>query len=173
MTTVRCLLAIAASQHWMIHQMDVNNAFLHGYLHEEVYMTMLQGVANSHNKVCLLRKSLYGLKQASRQWHEKLMIELKTLGFSQSKNDYLFVKNQGTLITIMVVYVDDILITGNHIDEITSIKQHLDRVFTITDLGQLHFFLGIEVSYTSQGVVLTQKKKIHRGPISFKWFVHI
>lgn len=112
MTTVRCLLAVATSQQWLVHQLDVNNAFLHGDLNEEVYMTMPQGVPNPQNKVCLLRKSLYGLKQASRKWHEKLMVELKRLGFTQSRNDYsLFVKRQNSLITIMVVYVDDTLLT--------------------------------------------------------------
>lgn len=82
-------------------------------------MTMPQRVPNPNNLVCFLIKSLYGLKQASRQWHEKLMIELKKLGFSQSKNDYsLFVKKQDHSITIMAVYVDDILIIGNHNDVI-------------------------------------------------------
>ena len=91
--------------------MDVNNALLHGDLHEEVYMTMPQGVPNPNNNVCLPKKSLYGLKQALKQWHEKLMLELKHLGFIQSKNDYsLFIKKQ-----------DDILITGNENSAISSI----------------------------------------------------
>lgn len=93
MTTVRCLHAIAASQQWMVHQMDVNNAFLHGDLYEEVYMTMPQGLPNPNKNACLLRKSL--LKRASRQWHEKPMIVLKKLGFIQSKNDYsLFIQRK-------------------------------------------------------------------------------
>lgn len=87
------------------------------------------------------------------------MIELNKLGFSQSKNEYsLFVKKQGHSITILAVYVDDILITGNNNEAITSIKQHLDHSFTIKDLGRLHYFLGIEVSYSSQGMCLTQQK---------------
>ena len=90
------------------------------------------------------------MKQASRQWHKKLVIELKTLGFVQSKNDYsLFIKNKNNVITIMAVYVDDILLIENNEADIIHIKQHLDNTFTIKDLGQLHFFLGIGVSYTS------------------------
>lgn len=100
---------------------------------------------------------MYGLKQASRQWHAKLVDELCFLGFIQSKNDYsLFTKKQDSFITIIGVYVDDILITGNHTHNITQVKQHLHKAFTIKDLGQLHSFLGIEVSYNSQGMVLTQ-----------------
>lgn len=156
MTTVRCMLAVVASHNWLVHQLDVNNAFLHGDLSEEVYMTMTQGLPNPDNKVCLLKKSLYGLKQASRQWHAKLVDELHTLGFTQSKHDYsLFIKRQDTFITLNGVYVDNILITGNHTNEINHIKQHLHDTFTIKDLGQLHYFLGIEINYSSDGMIHT------------------
>lgn len=83
MPTVRCMLAIAASHKWIIHQLDINNAFLHGDLYEVVYMKMPEGLPNPRNQVCLLKKSIYGLKQASRQWHAKLATELKGLGFDQ------------------------------------------------------------------------------------------
>lgn len=115
MTTIRCVLAIAASQKWIVYQLDVNNAFLHGNLNEEVYIHMLERVENPKGKVCLLKKSLYGLKQASRQWHNKLLEELKSLGYVQSKNDYsLFTKRTSHFIVIVTVYVDDILITGSN-----------------------------------------------------------
>ena len=91
--------------------MDINNAFLHGDLHEEVYMKMPEGLSNPNNQVCLLKKSLYGLKQASRQWHAKLVNELKRLGFTQSKNDYsLFTKNNDVHTTLLAVYVDSSLL---------------------------------------------------------------
>ena len=88
MTTIRCILAVTANHDWIVHQLDVNNAFSHEDLHEEVYMTMPQGIPNPENKICLLRKPVHGLKQASRQWHEKLVIELRTVIFTQSKKNY-------------------------------------------------------------------------------------
>ena len=94
-------------------QLDVNNVFLHGDLDEEVYIEMPKGIPNPKNKVFRLRKSLYGLKQASRQWFTKLKDTLLSLGFIQSKNDYsLFLNKTSTNITILAVYVDDILLTG-------------------------------------------------------------
>lgn len=151
MSTIRCILTIAASKHWSLHQLDVNNAFLHRDLKEEVYMRPSQGLLNISNKVFKLNKSLYGLKQASRQWFVKLTKELIHQDYVQSKNDYsLFIKKQGHYITIIAVYVDDIIFTGNNTAEIQNIKQHLDNVFSIKNLGKLHYFLGLEVTSTSQ-----------------------
>lgn len=159
MSTVRLLLSLAASRHWKLHQLDVNNAFLHGTLKEEVYMTVPEGIPNPHNYVCLLRKSIYGLKQASREWHAKLVEELLCQGFTQSKNDYsLFIKRQGSSICVAAVYVDDIILTGNDDQTVHSLKAHLDSKFGIKDLGILHYFLGIEVSYSSSGIILCQHK---------------
>lgn len=150
MTTIRCLLAVAAHHNWPINQLDVNNAFLHGDLHEEVFMKVPEGLPNPGQQVCRLHKSFYGLKQASRQWFAKLVHALHQQDFQQSKHDYsLFIKRVDTDITIMVVYVDDILITGNNPSTITSLKEHLNTVFSIKDLGSLHYFLGMEASYST------------------------
>ena len=89
MVTVRCIIALAVSKGWTLYQMDVYNAFLQGDLDEEVYMKMPEGFAKPGvNKVCKLLKSLYGLKQASRQWNLKLTKVLQATGFSQSAHDY-------------------------------------------------------------------------------------
>ena len=159
MATIRSVIALAASRGWTIFQLDVNNAFLHGDLDEEVYMEVPKGIPNPLNKVCKLKKSLYGLKQASRQWFSKLSSTLLSLGYQQSKNGYsLFINKNSTDIIIIAVYVDDIMITGSNIQEISHVKQKLHSLFGIKDLGQLHYFFGFEVSYILEGIVLSQKK---------------
>lgn len=126
-------------------------------------MQIPPGITAASNMVCRLRKSLYGLRQASRKWFEKLVSELLLQYFVQSKNDYsLFIKKSGDHIgdhiTILVVHVDDIIVTGNDLSTISHIKTHLDTVFSIKDLGKLNYFLGIEVCYYDTGIALTQHK---------------
>jgi len=122
-------------------------------------MEVPKGILNPLNKVCKRKKSLYGLKHASRQWFSKLSSTLVSRGDQQSKNDYsLFINKSSTDITIAAVYVDDIMLTGSSPTEIAHVKQHLHNCFGIKDLGSLHYFLGLEVSYLPQGIVLSQKK---------------
>ena len=160
MTTIRSLLATAAKKKWPIYQLDVNNAFLHGDLDEEIYMKPPPGLSvSSPNIVCKLQKSLYGLKQASRQWYAKLSDTLRILGFQQSKNDYsLFHKLKDSTTVLLAVYVDDIVVTGNDPEEVTKLKTLFDDTFKIKDLGDLHYFLGIENIKASNGLIMTQRK---------------
>lgn len=159
-TTVRVLLSIAAIKGWHLEQLDVNNAFLHGYLHEEVYMTLPPGLAASNSsQVCKLHRSLYGLKQASRQWYVKLSSFLLSVGYSQSQADCsLYVKSTPASFTALLVYVDDIVLAGNSLHEIHSVKKLLDDQFSIKDLGQLRYFLGFELARSRKGIFMNQRK---------------
>ncbi|CAN1164294.1 Retrovirus-related Pol polyprotein from transposon RE1 [Linum perenne] len=114
MNTVKLFLAVAAVKQWHLEQMDISNAFLHGDLDEEVYMELPQGIhteGSDQRQVCRLRKSLYGLKQASRQWFAKLTEALLKFGFIQSMSDHsLFTKETTHGVVHMLVYVDDLII---------------------------------------------------------------
>jgi len=158
--TVRILLALATASDWFIHQLDVDNAFLHGELHEEIYMKPPPGLSLPQpNLVCKLNKSLYGLKQASRNWNQKLTSELLLLGYTQSSADHsLFVNKSVSNITTLLVYVDDVVLTGNSIAEINAVKAHLHSRFHIKDLGPIKYFLGLEVSRSLDGLILNQRK---------------
>ncbi|GKB74092.1 ribonuclease H-like domain-containing protein, partial [Tanacetum coccineum] len=153
MVTVRCLLNIVVSMSWHVFQLDVNNAFLYGDLEETVYMKPPEGYFPSDNKVCMLKKSLYGLKQAPRQWNANLTSTLIENGFSQSKYDYsLYTKYDKGVFLALLVYVDDIIITGNSVSKIKKFKVYLKSKSMIKDLGKLKYFFGIEVVNTQKGM---------------------
>ncbi|GJS95733.1 putative RNA-directed DNA polymerase [Tanacetum coccineum] len=162
MVTVRCLMNIAVLNDWPMFQLDIDNAFLYGDLDETVYMKPPQGYYDTEcNKVCRLKKSLYGLKQAPRQWNAKLTGALIENGFNQSKSDYsLFTKSDNGVFLALLVYVDDIIITGNNSSEIDKFKEFLRTKFMIKDLGNLKYFLGIEVINTDKGICLNQRKYV-------------
>lgn len=145
--TIRLILSIAITYKWSIQQLDVNNAFLNGHLHEEVYMEQPKGFESSDpSLVCKLNKAFYGLKQAPRQWFERLQTALLQLGFKASKCDpslFTYV-SQGNTIYILV-YVDDIIITGNSSSLLHTIITKLNVSFSLKQLGDLDNFLGIEV----------------------------
>ncbi|KAJ9557664.1 hypothetical protein OSB04_012278 [Centaurea solstitialis] len=160
-TSVRSLLAIAATKNWPLFQMDVKNAFLNGDLSEEVYMTPPPGVSLPSGHVCRLRKALYGLKQAPRAWFEKFSNTVLSLGFSASNYDSgLFTRTTAAGSILLLLYVDDMIITGSDSTGIASLKQSLSSAFEMKDLGKLHYFLGLEVLSDVSGTYLCQAKYI-------------
>ena len=137
--------------------MDVHNAFLHGDLKEEVYMTLPPGFKSSYgNKMCKLQKSLYGLKQAPRQWFAKLSSKLLEYGFVHSYADYsLFTYHKNGVFLALLVYVDDLVLTGNDSTACFAFKAYLHNCFRIKDLGPLKYFLDTEVARNSDGLFLS------------------
>ena len=149
MSTIRTILSIAVSRGWSLRQLDVQNAFLHGILEEEVYMRQPPGYEDvtKPSFVCKLDKALYGLKQAPRAWYARLSTKLINLGFSASKADTsLFYFNKGGVTIFVLIYVDDIIVASSTSEATTCLLHDLRTEFTLKDLGVLHYFLGIEVS---------------------------
>lgn len=161
--TIRVLFSLAANLEWPLYQMDVKNAFLHGDLTEEVYMEPPPGFSEEfgHGEVCRLRKALYGLKQSPRAWFVRFTMTMKKCGYRQSNSDHtLFLKRQQNRVTCLVIYVDDMIITGNDDEEIINLKKQLSEEFEMKDLGLLKYFLGIEVLRSKGGIFISQRKYI-------------
>eukprot|EP00253_Pinus_taeda_P013737 PITA_13737 len=161
MSTIRLVLALVAQFKWKVHQMDVKSAFLNGDLQEEVYMTQHPGfkIAGQEQKVCILVKALYGLKQAPRAWYMKINQYLTDHGFQRSPSDAnLYIKHTSDDILFVVVYVDDLIITGSSAHLIHGIKQDLCSTFDMTNLGLLHYCLGVEVWQTENPIFLSQSR---------------
>ncbi|RVW49109.1 Retrovirus-related Pol polyprotein from transposon RE1 [Vitis vinifera] len=160
--SVRLLLSMAAMCSWPLYQLDIKNAFLHGDLAEEVYMEQPPGfVAQGESGlVCRLRHSLYGLKQSPRAWFSRFSSVVQEFGMLRSTADHSVFYHHNSLgqCIYLVVYVDDIVITGSDQDDIQKLKQHLFTHFQTKDLGKLKYFLGIEIAQSSFGVVLSQRK---------------
>ncbi|KAJ3708372.1 hypothetical protein LUZ61_012077 [Rhynchospora tenuis] len=162
-TTIRIVLSIAVSQKWPIRQLDINNAFLHGDLHETVYMHQPPGFSDAQfpSHVCLLKKAIYGLKQSPRAWFHTLSTALTEFGFHGSKFDpSLFVSHHDNQVLIVLVYVDDIIVTGNNHEGVSKLIHTLQHRFSLKDLGNLSFFLGIAVQPCRDGILLTQKQYV-------------
>nr|GEW17341.1 hypothetical protein [Tanacetum cinerariifolium] len=145
---IRILIAIAAYYDYEIWQMDVKTAFLNGYLNEEVYMEQPKGFVNPKylNRVCKLKRSIYGLKQASRQWNKQFDVEFNKFSFTQNCDEpCVYLKASGSNITFLILYVDDILIIRNNITMLQSVKSYLGRCFAMKDLGEAAYILGIKI----------------------------
>ncbi|TFY52466.1 hypothetical protein EVJ58_g10003 [Rhodofomes roseus] len=148
--SVRYLLAHAALEDWEIESMDVKTAFLNGDLDEEIYMEQPEGwaVPGKENWVCLLKKAIYGLKQASRQWNAKIHKSLLDLGFKRTYSDagiYVFSRESEGHTCLIILYVDDLLLMGDSKLFIDNIKQRLSLEYQMTDLGAVQRFLGLHI----------------------------
>ena len=164
MNSIRILISLAVNLDWELHQYDIKNAFLYGELKEEIYMDVPPGYASdaTHGKVCRLKKSLYGLKQSPKAWFGRFTRALKNLGYHQCNGDHtLFFQHPCSGgVVVLIVYVDDIIITGNNEPEIKKLEEQSEKQFEIKKLGPLKYFLGIEFARSSDGILMTQHKYI-------------
>ena len=146
--SIRIMLAIAAYHDYEIWQMDVKTAFLNGFLEEEVYMSQPEGFIskNKPNQVCKLKRSIYGLKQASRSWNIRFDETIKSFDFIKNVDEpCVYKKTSGSAIVFLVLYVDDILLIGNDIPMLQSVKVWLSNQFSMKDLGEASYILGIKI----------------------------
>jgi hypothetical protein len=159
MDSIQLELSIVVSKGWEIHQMDMKNAFIHGDLSGEVYMEQPRGFMQNSYLVCRLKKFLYGLKWALRAWYANMDSYQLSQNFVRCKSDpnVYMLKTTDSLL-LLVMYVDDLLITGFSTLAIVVVKRILHDRFFMTDMGLLQFFLGLEISHDASGIKLSQTK---------------
>lgn len=160
-TSIRTLLAFAVERGMLIHQMDVITAFLNGKLEEEIYMQQPEGFIKpgEENLVCKLNRSIYGLKQSPRCWNKELKSYMEKIGFKQSSADpCIFVRNAKCL-TVVAVYVDDLILVSDTEEEMQKVKNDLAAQFKMKDMGQLHYCLGINIEQKKNGVLLMHQRR--------------
>ena len=164
--SIRALLAYAVQKRMLIHQMDVVTAFLNGELEEEIYMQQPEGYVESGNEnlVCKLKKSIYGLKQSPRCWNQAFRKLMESLDFKQCQADpRIFIKgSEADKLTIIAVYVDDLIIITSTEEEMNQIKVSLNKHFKMKDMGSLHFCLGVHIKQSEEGLQLCQKRYIEK-----------
>jgi hypothetical protein len=159
-TSIRTIIALAAKMKWKLHQMDVKTTFLNGVIEEEVYIEQPQGfeVEDRKSHVCILKKSLYGLKQAHRAWYGRIDSFLTSLGFTKSKADsnfYFKIMNNEPV--ILLLYVNDLFLTGEE-KLIAEFKKRLASEFEMKYIGLMHYFLGLELWQSPERILLNQGK---------------
>lgn len=157
--TIKLVLCIAISRGRSLSHMDVNNAFLNGTISEDIYMAQPFGFIHPQypHHVCKLHKALYGHKQAPRAWYQALRMFLIKYGFLNAKSDTsLFIYKNDSIVAYFLVYVDDILLTGNNAQFLLNFQQALSAKFSLKNLGPPSHFLGIEFVPTESGLFLTQ-----------------
>ncbi|CAL8119741.1 unnamed protein product [Prunus armeniaca] len=163
MNTVIVLLSLAVNLDWTMRQFDVKNAFLHGELEEEVYMSLPPGyrVTGETGNVCKLKKALYGLNQSPRAWFGRFTTAMKKFGYRQANTDHtLFIKHKAGKVTLLIISVDDMIVTGDDTVEIEELHKRLASEFEMKDLGILKYFLGVEVTRSKHGLFLSQRKYV-------------
>ena len=162
-SSIRVLLAFGLQNDMIIHQIDVITAFLNGKLQEDIYMQQPAGyeVPGKETLVCKLKKALYGLKQSPRCWNKSFQDFLLNLGFQQSTADpCVFVNPDADSMTVITVYVDDLIVMSTTTEQLNDTKKTLPEKFKMKDMGPLHYCLGITIVQDGNCLWLHQKQYI-------------
>nr|CCA19209.1 putative polyprotein [Albugo laibachii Nc14] len=165
MNLIRVFLSVCCQEGFLVHQYDVDTAFLNGYLEEEVFIYPPRGVEGKQNQICKLNRSLYGLKQSAATWFKTISEVFTTMRSSQCRSEScIFVRQQRNSIIYITLYVDDMLVGAKTTEEIEDIHTKLSNRFKIKDLGNARFVLGIEVSYEREArkLKINQESSIRR-----------
>ena len=164
MTSLRVVMQLAAHNDLLVHQLDMKTAYLNAPIEEEVYLEQPQGyIDKGTDYVWKLKKSIYGLKQSGRNWYNMLSRYLIDSEFKKSQADpCLFTKQSGGSYAVVLFWVDDIIVAAKSESDLQKVKDHLMTRFTVTDFGQLSFFLGVQFSFSSDGISMDQKKYLKK-----------
>nr|CAN65058.1 hypothetical protein VITISV_008902 [Vitis vinifera] len=160
---IRMLLAFACFKYFVLYQMDVKSAFLNGFINEEVYVEQPPGFQsfNFPNNVFRLKKALYGLKQAPRAWYERLSKFLLKKGFKMGKIDTtLFIKTKDNGMLLVQIYVDDIIFGATNVSLCEEFSKCMHSEFEMSMMGELNFFLGLQIKQLKEGTFINQAKYI-------------
>ena len=161
METVRAILSLVPSKKLKIQQMDVKGAYLNGILKEKVYMKQPEGYDDGTGRVCLLVKTLYGLKQSGREWNIELDKKLKQLGFTPLRSDpCAYVRRDGDNLEIITVWVDDLLLFATSEDLMNKMKSEIQSEWTVTDMGDPQKIIGIEITRSDDSIMISQQQYI-------------
>lgn len=169
-STIRLLIAMAAQFDLHLHHVDVTTAYLHGDLKETVFMHQPEGFVDPQfpNRVCRLKKSLYGLKQAGREWNRKLNDTMQKLSFRRCNGDTcVYTKCNGNVLCIVGIYVDDMIIAASNYEDLKSVKSLIGSEFDIVDKGELSYYLGIQIKRQGDQIEIHQQKYIKELTMKF------
>jgi hypothetical protein len=172
---IRFLLAYTTLEDWELKAMDIKTAFLYGELNEEIYIEQPEGFAKrgQENQVCRLKKAIYGLKQASRTWNEKLHITLLEQGFKRTRLDAgIYVYSHDHAEVILIVYVDNLLYMSPSLSEIKRMKKLLVDKFQMRDLGPASTFLGMRITRDRSKKLLIIDQQVYTEGIITRFNMH-
>ena len=159
--TIRAILSLIPKEKLIVQQMDVKGAYLNGILKERVYMRQPEGYEDGTDRICLLIKTIYGLKQAGQEWNAEFDNKVRKHGFTQLLSDpCVYIRRDHRGIAIITVWVDNLLLFASTEEAMMTMKDDLKSEWQMTDLGEPSKIVGIEITIDDRSVTISQKKYI-------------